>query len=60
MKGVSMMKRSRFFIVLITVMVASLGLSNPAQADKFLDTVKIFKKSEAVQPFLKSAYGYAV
>jgi len=54
-----MMKRSRFFIVLITVMVA-LGLSNPAQADKFLDTVKIFKKSEAVQPFLKSAYGYAV
>ncbi|MBW2246672.1 MAG: lipid-binding SYLF domain-containing protein [Deltaproteobacteria bacterium] len=45
--------------MLITVMVA-LGLSNPAQADKILDTVEIFKKSEAVQPFLKSAYGYAV
>ncbi|MBW2681164.1 MAG: lipid-binding SYLF domain-containing protein [Deltaproteobacteria bacterium] len=53
------MKRSHFFIMLITVMVA-LGLSNPAQADKILDTVEIFKKSEAVQPFLKSAYGYAV
>jgi lipid-binding SYLF domain-containing protein len=59
MKEVSMMKRSRFFIMLITVTVA-LGLSNPAQADKILDTIEIFKKSEAVQPFLKSAYGYAV
>jgi lipid-binding SYLF domain-containing protein len=59
MKEVLMMKRSRFFIMLITVTVA-LGLSNPAQADKILDTVDIFKKSEAVQPFFKSAYGYAV
>jgi lipid-binding SYLF domain-containing protein len=59
MKEVSKMKRAYFFIMLITVMVA-LGLSNPAQADKILDTVEIFKKSEAVQPFLKSAYGYAV
>ncbi|MGD9277697.1 MAG: hypothetical protein PVG37_03875 [Desulfobacterales bacterium] len=55
----SMMKRSGFFILLITVMVA-LGVSNPAQADKFLDTIDTFKKSEAVRPFLKSAYGYAV
>lgn len=54
-----MMKRSRFFIMLIAVTVA-LALSNPAQADKFTDTVHIFKKSEAVRPFLKSAYGYAV
>jgi lipid-binding SYLF domain-containing protein len=54
-----MMKRYRFFILLITVMVA-LSLSNPALADKFTDTVDIFKKSEAVQPFFKSAYGYAV
>lgn len=54
-----MMKRSRFFIMLITVMVA-LALSNPAQADKFTDTIEIFKKSDAVQPFLKSPYGYAV
>ena len=54
-----MMKRSHFFIMLITVTVA-LALSNPAQADKFTDTVDIYKKSEAVQPFFKSAYGYAV
>jgi lipid-binding SYLF domain-containing protein len=54
-----MMKRSRFFIMLITVMVA-LALSNPAQADKFTDTIEIFKKSNAVQPFLKSAFGYTV
>jgi hypothetical protein len=54
-----MMKRSRFFILLITVMVV-LSLSTPALADKFTDTIDIFKKSEAVQPFFKSAYGYAV
>ena len=54
-----MMKRRGFFILLITVMVA-LSLSNPVLADKFTDTIDIFKKSEAVQPFLKSAYGYAV
>ena len=54
-----MMKRRGFFILLITVMVA-LSLSTPAFADKFTDTVDIFKKSEAVQPFFKSAYGYAV
>jgi lipid-binding SYLF domain-containing protein len=54
-----MMKRSRFFILLITVMVV-LSLSTPALADKFTDTIDIFKKSEAVQLFFKSAYGYAV
>lgn len=59
MKGISMMKLCRFFMLLITVMVA-LSLSNPSLADMFTDTVDIFKKSEAVQPFLKSAYGYAV
>ena len=58
-EGVSMMKRSCFFVVLITVMVV-LALSNPVQADKFTDTVDIFKKSEAVRPFLKNAHGYAV
>ena len=54
-----MMKRRGFFILLIIVMVA-LFLSTPALADKFTDTIDIFKKSEAVQPFFKSAYGYAV
>ena len=40
--------------------VAVLMLSNPAHADKFSDTININKKSEAVQPFFKNAYEYAV
>jgi len=42
------------------VVVSALILSNPAHADKFTDTINVFKKSEAVQPFFKNAYGYAV
>ncbi len=49
----------RLPILLVTVMLA-LALSNPAQADKFADTIDIFKKSGAVEPFFKGAYGYAV
>jgi len=30
------------------------------QADSFSDTIEIYKNSEAVQPFFKNAYGYAV
>jgi len=54
-----MKKNYRFPVVLIVVMV-SLMLSVPAYADKFTDTIDIYKKSEAVQPFFKNAYGYAV
>jgi len=54
-----MKKNYRFPVVLIVVMV-SLMLSIPAYADKFTDTIDIYKKSEAVQPFFKNAYGYAV
>ena len=53
------MKTYRFPIMLIMVMLA-LALSNPAQADKFTDTIDIYKKSGSVQPFFKGAYGYAV
>jgi lipid-binding SYLF domain-containing protein len=49
----------RLSIILVTVMLA-LALSNPAQADKFADTIDIYKKSGAVEPFFKGAYGYAV
>jgi len=59
MKGVTMTKIHRFFIMLITVMLA-LALSNPAAADKFTDTIEIYKKDGAVQPFFKESYGYAV
>ena len=59
MKGGRMKKNYRFSVVLIVVM-AALILSNPAYADKFTDTIEIYKKSEAVQPFFNNAYGYAV
>ena len=54
-----MTKIHRFFIMLITVMLA-LALSNPAAAAKFTDTIEIYKKDGAVQPFFKESYGYAV
>lgn len=54
------MKKNYRFSVLLIVVVSALILSNPAHADKFTDTINVFKKSEAVQPFFKNAYGYAV
>jgi len=53
------MKINRFPILMI-IFVLALALANPVQADKFTDTINIYKKSEAVQPFFKNAYGYAV
>ena len=37
-----------------------LALSTPAKADKYANTISVYKKSEAVQPFFKNSYGYAV
>ena len=54
-----MKKNYRILVILIMVVVA-LILSNPAHADKFTDTIDVFKKSAVVQPFFKNAYGYAV
>ena len=53
------MKINRFSILMIMFILA-LALANPVQADKFTDTINVFKKSETVQPFFKNAYGYAV
>ncbi|MGB5990996.1 MAG: lipid-binding SYLF domain-containing protein, partial [Desulfobacterales bacterium] len=53
------MKINRFPILMIMFILA-LALANPVHADKFTDTVNVFKKSEAVQPFFKNAYGYVV
>ena len=53
------MKINRFPILMIMFILA-LALANPVQADKFTDTINVFKKSEAAQPFFKNAYGYAV
>jgi len=54
------MKKNYFFPVVLIVVMAALILSIPAYADKYTDTIDVFKKSEVVQPFFKNAYGYAV
>jgi lipid-binding SYLF domain-containing protein len=49
------------FITITFIMAALIvALSSPALADKYTDTIDIYKKSEAVQPFFENAYGYAV
>lgn len=52
----------RFFRFLFLILTMSLAFNfhNLAQAEKYSRTVETFKKSPAVQPFFKSAYGYAV
>ena len=54
------MKKNYHFPVVLIVVVAALMLSSPAYADKYTDTINVFKKSQVVQPFFKNAYGYAV
>jgi len=54
------MKKNYLFPVMLIVVMAALMLSIPAHADKYTDTMDVFKKSEVVQPFFKNAYGYAV
>jgi lipid-binding SYLF domain-containing protein len=54
------MKKNYCFPVVLIMVMAALIFSSPAYADKFTDTIDIYKKSEAVQPFFKNAYGYVV
>ena len=54
------MKKKYCFSVVLFGVLAALILSIPAHADKFTNTIKVYKKSKAVQPFFKNAYGYAV
>jgi lipid-binding SYLF domain-containing protein len=42
------------------MVVTVLILSSPAHADKFTNTIEVYKKPKAVQPFFRNAYGYAV
>jgi len=53
------MRSFRFYVLLVMTILAS-SFSNLAQADNFSNTIKVFKKFPAVQPFFKNAYGYAV
>ena len=41
-------------------MVLAVLMAGPALADKYADTIAVFKKSDVVQPFFKNSYGYAV
>jgi lipid-binding SYLF domain-containing protein len=49
----------RFSIVCLAVFL-TMAMAIPAMADSYSDTIAVYKKSPAVQPFFKSAYGYAV
>ena len=53
------MKAFRFFILSAMMIIVS-NFANIAQADNYSNTIEVFKKSQAVQPFFKNAYGYAV
>jgi len=53
------MKSIRFFILSAMMIIVSY-FGNIAQADNYSNTIEVFKKSKAVQPFFKNAYGYAV
>jgi lipid-binding SYLF domain-containing protein len=53
------MKHNRYF-VLSLVMIFVLSFCDTAQADRYLDTIALFKKSPTVQPFFKNAYAFAV
>ncbi len=46
--------------ILSIFLIFALSVSNLAQADSYSNTIGVFKKSPAVQPFYKNAYGYAV
>ena len=47
-------------LILSGLIIFALNFSNLAQADSYSNTIEVFKKSPAVQPFFKNAYGYAV
>ena len=53
------MRIFRVFVLMGMVILLS-SFPNLAHADKYSNTIEVFKKSPAVQPFFKSAYGYAV
>ncbi|MGD9309185.1 MAG: hypothetical protein PVG51_08615 [Desulfosarcina sp.] len=44
----------------LLAMVLVVLMAGPTLADKYADTIAVYKKSEAVQPFFKNAYGYVV
>jgi len=54
------MNGKRCLPFLLIAAMAVLGISMPANADEFTDTIDLYKKSPVVEPFFNNAYGYAV
>ncbi|MFH1980970.1 MAG: lipid-binding SYLF domain-containing protein [Pseudomonadota bacterium] len=52
------MKHCRITMLLAAMILAAWTV--PAVADKYEDTIAVFKRSPQVQPFFENAYGYAV
>ena len=46
--------------IFAVLMISALSGFNLARADSYSNTIEVFKKYPAVQPFFKNAYGYAV
>jgi lipid-binding SYLF domain-containing protein len=53
------MRMVRFYSLLVVVFIALIS-AGPAHADSYSNTIEVFRKSKAVQPFFNNAYGYVV
>lgn len=53
------MKSTKISIIILTSLLA-LFFAIPAFADSCTNTINVFKKAKAVQPFFNNCYGYAV
>ncbi len=53
------MKRFTFFLMIMCAFGVA-GTGSQVFADEYSQTISVFKKSPAVQPFFQNAYGYAV
>jgi len=53
------MRRNYYLTVVITIAL-TFAFVGPVKADKFSDTIAVYKKADTVQPFFNNAYGYAV
>jgi lipid-binding SYLF domain-containing protein len=58
-KGGEDMKKRYLYFSVVTILLLALT-AVPALADEYADTIAVFKQSEAVHPFFKDAYGFAV
>ncbi len=53
------MKYMKLVFPLLIIILMTMTIT-PVYADSYSKTIAVFKKSEAVQPFFKDCYGYAV